>query len=162
MKQAISRFWIRWLMGVSAILILLGGLLAFTPLVHSLVAPMYYNNFFTTDAYAALSDGARNFQTFVYGAAGAAVMSWGFSMLMIAHTAFRRGQRWAWLTISMSVLLWFAGDSYASVVTGFPIHALINISFLILLGLPMVATYRQFFDATPGQKRLRGAIANNR
>ena len=144
MKKSVSTFWVNWIIVVSAISALLGLFLSFTPYVQQFLGPIYYNSFFTSDAYATLSPEAVQFHRFMFGLSGAVLTSWLLSVVAIAHIPFRRGERWAWWIILITLLAWFAGDSYTSLVTGFVVHAFLNLSLLIALGIPLAFTYSSF------------------
>lgn len=144
MKKSVSTLWVNWIIVVAALSAVLGVFLSFTPFVQQLIGPIYYNSFFTTDAYATLSSKAIQFHRFMFGLAGAVLTSWLLTVVAIAHIPFRRGEKWAWWIILITLLTWFLGDSYSSVVTGFTIHAVANFSLLIAFGLPLAFTYKQF------------------
>lgn len=143
MSPQISKFWIRWMIVVLAGMVVMGLMIIFTPFVNATLGSIYYNVYFDYDAYAVISDGDLRFQTFLYGVMGAVLASWSLLMLSLVIFPIRQGQKWAWYAMIASIILWFIGDGYASVVTGFPIHAAINLSMLITLGIPLLAIYRQ-------------------
>ena len=146
MKKEISPFWVRWMMVVSIWLLVMGFVLAFTPMMESLVGPAYYNTYFDGEnRYAQLTDPELRFQEFLYGVSGAVMMAWSAVLLLLAHIPFRQGERWAWTAIALSTALWFIGDGYASISTGFALHALINVSLLVAILPPLAGTYRAFF-----------------
>ncbi len=143
MRTEISPFWRRWMLLIALILILMGLMTSFTPLIQNSTGAIYYNQFFDFDAYANISTGDLRFQTFLYGVMGAVLTSWGLLLAFLIAFPLRQGQKWAWYAITLSILVWFVGDGYASVSTGFAIHALINVPVLVLMGIPLLATYRQ-------------------
>jgi len=139
----ISRFWIRWLVVLWGVIIVMGLALIFTPLVDITIGSHYYNQYFDYDAYAVISDGDLRFQTFLYGISGAVLASWAIVMLFLVLFPLRQGQRWAWYAIFLSACVWFIGDGYASVATGFTLHAFLNLGLFIPLMIPLFAIYRQ-------------------
>jgi len=141
--MTISKIWIHWLMVVLAIMTIMGLALVFTPFVDMTLGSHYYNTYFDYDAYSVISDGDLRFQTFLYGVSGAVMASWAIVMLFLVMFPLRQGQRWAWYALVISVLVWFIGDGYASVVTGFALHAGLNLSVFIPLMIPLVAIRRQ-------------------
>ena len=143
MQPNISTFWRRWMIVVTLFMIIMGLVLVFAPQAITPLGAAYYNNYFDYDAYSNISDGDLRFQTFLFGISGAVVASWSTVMLFLVLFPLRQGQKWAWFAIAFSLILWFIGDSYASIATGFPFHALLNLSLLILMGIPLLATYRQ-------------------
>lgn len=143
MQVGISTFWRRWMMVVTLGMVVLGLALPFTSFVDVTLGPEYYNNYFDYDAYSTISDGDMRFQTFLYGIMGAVMASWSIVMFFLVMFPLRQGQKWAWFALAISLIIWFVGDSYASVATGFEVHAVLNLSVLFLLGIPLLATYRQ-------------------
>lgn len=89
------------------------------------------------------SPAGANLMRFLLGLAGAIMLGWAISLAGIAHYAFRRGERWAWLLIAFSVLSWFLVDSAVSIATGLYANVVGNIVFLILFEIPLVATYNK-------------------
>ena len=146
------RFWTRWLLVIWASMLILGLVLAFIPFVFvpNFLGPDYYN-VYVPDGYDLLSDGDIDFQHFLYGVMGALMAAWASAMFHIVNGSFRRGEKGAWNIVAMSLLLWFMGDSYISIVTGFPFHAVLNLSLLAMIGLPLLMTRRYFFNPTQAQ-----------
>jgi hypothetical protein len=146
MNKFSSSFWSNWILVVCIINIFFWGAgLTYPPLAQKFIGPIY-NHFFDTDAYATLSEAELRVQDFLYGVLGAAHMSWMILIGFIAYGPFRRRERWAWNATAISLIVWFVSDGYASIITGFPIHALLNVSLLAALGIPLLATYRDFYS----------------
>lgn len=145
MKQPnISTFWTRWLLTVSVITMTLGIVLFATSIIQQTLGSLYYQVYLGTGAYDTLSPAEIDFQQFVYGVMGAVMAGWMLALALIVHIPFRRGEKWAWYTVDASVVLWFIGDSYVSIITGFSAHVLINIVLLATFSLPLLMTFRQF------------------
>lgn len=139
-------FWSRWLGFVGMYGVVMGALLVFTPIVEHTLGAYYYDVFFDGQPmYQALTPAARRFQAFVYGIAGALLVSWFWLVVALAKGPFRKGERWAWKAIAVSLIAWFVGDGYASIANGFAIHAAFNLSLLLVMGLPLAMTYRHIF-----------------
>ncbi|BDS09460.1 hypothetical protein [Aureispira anguillae] len=134
-------FWATYLSFIGIVLAVFGGLLSYTPFMHFTLGTMYYDNYFEVMTYHKLNAGELNFQRFVYGATGGVITSWGIFIAAIARYALKKGEPWAWNTIALTTFLWFLGDGYASVISGFPVHALMNIGVLIFIVLPLIAIY---------------------
>jgi hypothetical protein len=143
MQPTISTFWRRWMLFATGSMIVMGLVIAFTPLVTNIVDPIYYNNYFDYDAYSTLSGGDLRFHTFLFGVSGAVVASWAILMFFLVMFPLRQGEKWAWVAITLSIIVWFIGDGYVSVVTGFPLHAVLNLSIFVMMGIPLLATYKQ-------------------
>jgi hypothetical protein len=142
MQPTISTFWRRWMLLATGLMVLMGFILTFTPLLSDTIHPLYYNNYFDYDAFSTLSDGDLRFHTFLFGVSGAVVSSWAIVMFFLVMFPLRNGQRWAWYALTTSLIVWFIGDGYASIATGFVVHAVMNLSFLIMMGIPLLVTYR--------------------
>lgn len=143
MNQTISKFWTRWMLVVTVSMVIMGLMLVFLPSVFQPLQGAYYNNYFDYDAYSVISEGDLRFQTFLFGVSGAVLASWALVMFFLVLYPLRQGQKWAWFAIISSMLLWFIGDSYVSIATGFAIHAALNLSIFVMLGIPLAAVYRQ-------------------
>jgi hypothetical protein len=136
-------FWQRWLVAVSAIVVIFGLFMAFfnrTPLFDLFnqgVDPAFWGT-------GAPPVEAQRFQRWAYGVLGATMAGWGVFFLFLTHQAFRRGERWAWNTILAGVLLWFVVDEFISVTSGVYFNAAFNLVFLVLIGLPLIFTRRHF------------------
>ena len=143
-NTTVSPFWTKWLLYTAIAVAINGAILTYTPLFFDLIGPLYYNTYFDYDAFEALESGAIDFQRFVYGVSGAVLMSWMACVGLITHYAFRHGEKWAWWAIAISTVLWFVGDGYASVASGFVVHAVVNLGLLIMIEIPLAATYKSF------------------
>lgn len=135
--QLRSDFWIKWLKTISISIIIFGVLLSFTPFIEWTIGQFYYDIFFNKDQYSLLSKEELLFQRFIYGATGGLLACWGLMIYFITKYGLENNQYWAWKALISSTLAWFIGDSYASVLTGFEIHAMMNFTVLILILLPL-------------------------
>ncbi len=142
MQTMISAFWRRWMLVTTASMVMMGLVLAFTPLITDIVDPLYFA-YFDSDDYSTLPEGDLRFHRFLFGVMGAVLASWSMLMFVLVFYPLGKGQRWAWVALASSLVIWFVGDGYASVVTGFAVHAVLNLSLLIIMGIPLLATYRQ-------------------
>jgi len=88
--------------------------------------------------------GAVEFQRWIYGAWGATVAGWGLMMALLAWVPFGRREAWARNTLAVSVALWFVVDTIHSIAHGVWINVALDIVILVLLGLPVVMTWRRF------------------
>ncbi len=139
MKSKLN-FWTKWLQVIGISLIAFGVLLSFTPFMEWTLGSMYYDNYFPFDKYGQLSAGDLKFQRFVYGATGGLLVSWGITIYFLAKHGIKNGLKWTWYTFLFSTVGWFIGDSYISLVTGFKVHALMNLLVLIPIVLPLIQT----------------------
>lgn len=68
---------------------------------------------------------------------GAVLAGWALLLLRIVSGPLREGARWAWPAVVQSLVLWFVLDTGMSLVLGFPTHALFNLGFAVILGVPL-------------------------
>lgn len=144
MGTTVSPFWTRWLLVVSVMGTVLGVILFATPLIQQTVGGVYYDQYLGAGAYTTLSNPEVRFQQFVYGVMGAVMAAWMMALVFLIHVPFRRGEKWAWYAIDISTAMWFIGDTYISIVTGFGVHALVNLGLLVAIGIPLLMTFRHF------------------
>jgi len=143
MQYGISTFWRRWMMVVTLSMVMMGLVMVFVPTVFQPLQASYYNNYFDYNAYSTISDEDYRFQIFLYGVSGAVLASWALVMFFLVRFPLSQGHKWAWFAIALSLIVWFIGDGYASIATGFVVHVALNLSMLIMIGIPLLATYRQ-------------------
>jgi hypothetical protein len=135
-----NQFWQRWLVGVSLILIIGGVLMAFLAqfaTLEPLDIPFWEHESDITDAM-------RDYQGFSTGLLGALMASWGVMMLAISWIPFKKGELWAWNTLAAATAMWFVIDEGFSLYYGVYFNALGNLVLLVLLVIPLAATYRSF------------------
>ena len=73
---------------------------------------------------------------------GGVMVGWGTLMYLIARGPFARGDVTLATPMLRSVLAWFVVDSTGSLLAGVPGNVLLNVAFLVLLGLPLQRTRR--------------------
>jgi hypothetical protein len=83
---------------------------------------------------------ARPYVVFVYRVLGAVMIGWMLAVLALVHIPFRRGEPWAWWAITLSVGGWFVIDTSASLLSGYPGNALLNLCFGVAFAVPLLAT----------------------
>lgn len=133
----ISSFWSRWLLAVTASIILFGAVLmgaafprldaptmALLKLLHGTAAPF---------------DDAMRFST---GLMGAVSFGWGVTLLVVVRAALANpalgGALWRPLTLGL--VTWFVPDSLISVSTGFGLNVITNVLILGAWILPLKAS----------------------
>lgn len=134
------RFWQRWLLVVA------GGVMIYSSAL--IVLPDIMRNLFNTLFFAApnavFSEDAMAYIRLVQGVLGAVLIGWMLTIVSILISSFKRGERSAWYTIAVPVVVWFVVDTGFSLYSGVPAHALFNIPFLILFAIPLAATFKTF------------------
>ncbi len=139
-------FWGWWIIIAVDFTVIVGMIMALSPdFLHDLMISTYYESLFGSNTYETLSAVERDFQSWAYGLIGAIMAGWLIVIGFIAYYAFRRGERWAWWAIVVSMVVWFVLDSYASIAFGMSINMIFNIVSVIVFGIPIIATYRIFF-----------------
>lgn len=136
-------FWQRWLLGVCAIMALFGVLMAFlsaTPLFE------VFNRQIDPAFWGAgdVDEPARQFQHWMYGVWGATIAGWGVMLAGIVHYPFRKKEKWAWNCLALGLLVWYMLDTGLSVFYGVYFNVLFNTALLILAGLPVLFTRKEF------------------
>lgn len=89
---------------------------------------------------------ALDYLKFSFGVLGAVTIGWMVALLPIALGPLRRRERFAWSSIAWSVGVWFVIDSTFSVLSGFPENAVLNVGFVALFAIPLLAMRRELAD----------------
>jgi hypothetical protein len=140
MSSQVSLFWWRWLLSVTVGVMLFSlGFIILPDVMQSL-----FNWMFFAAPQAHFDAEATHYLKFTYGVLGAVMVGWMVALLSILLRSFRRGEREAWDTITLSLLIWFVIDTTFSLSMGFPQNALFNVLFLVLFAVPLGVTYRPF------------------
>lgn len=84
-------------------------------------------------------------QTWLFGIIGGSIVGFQVLMIIISEIPFKRKERWAYWAMWAGLLFWFGIDSGISLYFG-AIHniVIINLPALVLIGLPLVMTRREF------------------
>lgn len=140
MSSQVSVFWWRWLLLVTIGVFLFGlGFIFLPDVMQGLFNWMFYGV-----PEARFDAEATHYIKFTYGVLGAVMAGWMAALLSILLRSFRRGEREAWDTIALSMVVWFIIDTPFSLSMGFPQNAIFNVLFLVLFAVPLGATYQQF------------------
>jgi len=138
------KFWSNWLIAVSIIGMVFGLALLIPGVLQTTMAPWAYDTVAGPGAFAALTEAELANQRLLYGIMSAVMIGWFTMIAWIAAVPFRRGERWAWMAIDSSLLVWFVLDSAISAQIGMPLNVVLNLVFLVLFAIPLAATWRQF------------------
>lgn len=136
------RFWWYWL------IIVICGLIIFS--LSLILTPDFMQQFFDTifsstiPAHTTFDDAAYSYIKFLYGLLGAVMIGWSVTLFYILAQPFRRGEIEGWFAMIASILVWFTIDSSFSLSKGFWQNAVLNVTFLGLLAIPLAATYQSF------------------
>lgn len=140
-------FWQKWLVVVSLYHTLFGLLLAFfsqSPFMDVLLN-QYFDPVFWPDNQIAV--GTLQYKAWSSAVLGAVIASWGLLMAFLAWYPFRSREKWAWYAIAVSVCLWFVVDTACSLYYHVTANAIFNLFTLLLFGLPLLFTRKQFISA---------------
>lgn len=141
-----KRIWWVWLMVVSVGTGAFG--LAFIVLPEVMVALFDGLVLAGTGIDARFGAEAAAYIRFSYGVLGAVMTGWAVSMVFVLFVPFRRGERYAWGAIALSVLIWYAVDTPFSLLSGYAGNAALNTVFVMAFAVPLAATFRTFFPRT--------------
>jgi hypothetical protein len=137
-----SAFWTQWLVAVTLGVMAFGLALVLAPRI----AQQGFSLLVYGDAQriAAFDPQAVQYIGLVHAVLGAVMVGWGLSMLLVVRSLFARGAKEGWHIVAVSVAAWFVPDTTFSLWSGFWQNAALNLVFIILFAIPLVATYRDF------------------
>lgn len=131
-------FWWRWLLVVTAGVVLFGALLLLAPgLTRRLFGLLLYGAQGRLDTFPAE---ALAYITLTHGVLGAVMFGWGLVLLMLLFGPFRRRSGEAWRMLAVSLLAWFVPDTLYSLWSGFWQNAALNLVFALLYAPALIAT----------------------
>ncbi|MBI5032864.1 MAG: hypothetical protein HZB51_20270 [Chloroflexi bacterium] len=136
-------FWQKWLVGAGLVMVVFGILMA---LVSGTVAFDWFNRqidpvFWGTNAVGVA---AKQFQRWIYAVLGATMAGWGVFLTYLARYPFNKKEQWAWNCLFFGLLVWFVVDTSFSIFYKVYFNAASNTAFLILVGLSVVFTRKEF------------------
>lgn len=137
-------FWQKWLTYANVMAIGVGILVAFAG--NSFFFELH--NHYTKVVFLNGSEFEPNIlelKNWLFGIIGGTIVGFHILMIMISENAFKRKELWAYRAMWYGLLSWFFMDSGLSIYYG-AIHnvLLINIGALILIGIPLVMTRKEF------------------
>lgn len=86
----------------------------------------------------------QQFELWVYGMLGGALIWLGIVILYMVKFAFARKEKWSRDAILFGMLAWFVVDTLMSVYTKAYFNAGFNLASLIVFGLPLAMTRKEF------------------
>jgi len=137
-------FWQKWLTYANVMTVIVGLLVAFAG--NSLFFDIH--NHYTKEVFFQGNDfnpEVLRLKNWLFGIIGGTIVGFHLLMIMISENAFKRKEKWAYQAMWIGMLSWFIIDSGLSFHYG-AIHniVLINIVALVLIGLPLVMTRKEF------------------
>ena len=144
MTKPSFRFWQKWLTWANVMTLGVGLLVAFAG--NSIFFEIH--NGYTIEVFFQGQDFSAevlNFKNWLFGIIGGTIVGFHLLMIFISEYAFKKKEKWAYWALWAGLLSWFVIDSGISVWYG-AIHnlVLINLVALVLIGLPLILTYRYF------------------
>ena len=136
-------FWQKWLLVVSVAIAGFGVLLAClsgTPLFDLFsrqIDPVFWGP-------GTPLQGLGPFQNWIYGLWGATIAGWGIFLTFIVHYPFRHKEKWAWNCLVLGLAVWFLLDTGLSLIYRVYFNVGFNTALLILAGLPVGFTRKEF------------------
>lgn len=147
-------FWQRFLLGGSLLTALFGLLLAFFSrsqafniIFNNAIDPVFWPEGITPAGVA--------FQGWVYGAWGSTVAGFGLLLAFIAAGPFKRREGWSYRAILFAVGLWYLVDTAYSALFGVWVNVALNTVLLVIIGLPLFFTRKQFLPSPKASLRRR-------
>ena len=142
--MASAKFWDRWLFLVGWLLVVFGLLLGFlnqTPLFDRAFNHQINSVFWPNGVPA---ESIEQFQSWIYGVLGVTVSGWGVFIVFLACHPFAKRERWARNCIFAGITLWYIADTAISLYFGVTFNAVINSAIVVLVYVPLVATWKDF------------------
>jgi hypothetical protein len=135
--------WVLWLKTVGFGLVIFGLIMTFFnstalfDVFNQGIDPVFWGD-------STSSEGAIAFRTWVYGAWGATITGWGISLLFVVYNAYSRKERWSWFAIALGLLGWYLLDTGISAYFHVSFNVIFNSMIMVLVAIPLVASYRSF------------------
>jgi len=73
---------------------------------------------------------------------------WGLTLAFIINGPFIKREKWSRDAFAAGATLWFVVDTFMSIYTRAYFNVGVNISFVIFMGLPLLATWNEFKSNT--------------
>lgn len=86
---------------------------------------------------AELGPDAVRYLGLAHAVLGAVMVGWGLLLASVAHRFVARGSRWGWRVITLSLVTWAVPDTAYSLASGHVPNAILNLVFLVVLGVPL-------------------------
>jgi len=137
-------FWQKWLTYANVLTIIVGILVAFAG--NSFVFEVH--NKYTAEVFFTASNfdpQVLKLKNWLFGIIGGTIVGFHSLMIMISENAYKKKEPWAYKAMWIGLLSWFCIDSGISIYYE-AIHnvILINLVALILIGIPLIMTRKEF------------------
>jgi hypothetical protein len=139
------KFWYYWLIVVSWIIIGFGLSLVTisqSPYFDILNKPVLQIFNISPESY-----GTKKIIIWLYSILGATMAGWGMCIYLMLKHAFVKKEKWTWIALLISMIIWFIPDTIISVLYGAYFNVIINTLILFIIALPLSFVYQDFFHA---------------
>ena len=141
------KFWQKWMVVYSILLILFGLLMTFgsTSAIFKSYNRAVAETFWSQPK---LHETVAEYHPWMFAVLGSSLTGWSICYLFLAMFPFKRRERWSYYCIIFSILVWALLDSVFSVHFRIHIEALFNLGAVAGFAVPLTATFRDFFPKT--------------
>jgi len=144
MKNNSFNFWQKWLTYANILTVGVGILVAFAG--NSFIFQIH--NDYTKEVFLnskEFNPDVLRLKNWLFGIIGGTIVGYHMLMIMISENAFKRKEPWAYKAMWIGLVSWFCIDSGISIYYR-AIHnvILINLVALLLIGLPLIMTRKEF------------------
>jgi|SRR5436190_2567936 len=157
MPKAVPVLWSRWIEFLCLILIFYGLAMVFAPqfMSSALVGPLLYHTETLRSAFTKLAEPDVTFVNILNGLLGAVTIGYAIIIGWIVYEPFRKGERWSWNAIAMSITAWALFEFYVKWTSGLGIWSMAHFGLLVAFAIPLLASYPYFHPASKRQTILR-------
>ena len=144
MKNDKFNFWQKWLTYSNIVAVIIGILVAFAG--NSIVFEIH--NDFSKDLFFLgneFNPEVLQLKNWLFGIIGGTMVGFHLLVIMISENAFKKRERWAYLSVWIAMLSWFTIDSGVSIYYGAIYNVvIINMVALLMICLPLIMTRNEF------------------
>jgi hypothetical protein len=136
--------WIAWLLTVSVGVVLFGLTLVVAPeLARTGFSALVFGD---TGRIGSFDPIAVRYISLAHAVIGGVMVGWGVALVLVVRGPFAAADPIGWRIIALSVLAWFVPDTAYSLWSGFWQNAVLNLVFLMLFAVPLLATRNSRHD----------------
>lgn len=97
-----------------------------------------------TDRIASFGQEAASYISLAHAVLGGVMVGWGVALILVVRMLFAAGHRAGWNIVALSVAAWFVPDTAYSLASGYWQNAVLNLAFVALFAVPLIATRKGF------------------